>query len=179
MPLNNRKNRRSLKIKPSLLRRARAACRLFIKEAPLTIRELRREDYKGKIYTFSYVTHGFYSICAAPGGFSVKYTPLPAPVEKSFQDELFSPWLEAPRLYGAFEGNVLAGFVEGSPESWNHRFRITNLLVMEPFRGRGIGGALLEHMVAVAQAHGARMAVLEAQSCNPFLPPPRFFHDWL
>ena len=42
----------------------------------------------------------------------------------------------------------------------------TNLLVMEPFRGRGIGGALLEHMVAVAQAHGARMAVLEAQSCN-------------
>lgn len=132
----------------------------------MTIRELRREDYKGKIYTFSYVTHGFYSICAAPGGFSVKYTPLPAPVEKSFQDELFSPWLEAPRLYGAFEGNVLAGFVEGSPESWNHRFRITNLLVMEPFRGRGIGGALLEHMVAVAQAHGARMAVLEAQSCN-------------
>ena len=64
----------------------------------MTIRELRREDYKGKIYTFSYVTHGFYSICAAPGGFSVKYTPLPAPVEKSFQDELFSPWLEAPRL---------------------------------------------------------------------------------
>lgn len=132
----------------------------------MTIRELRREDYKGKIYTFSYVTRGFYSICAAPGGFSVKYTPLPAPVEKSFQDELFSPWLEAPRLYGAFEGNVLAGFVEGSPESWNHRFRITSLLVMEPFRGRGIGGALLEHMVAVAQAHGARMAVLEAQSCN-------------
>ena len=41
-----------------------------------------------------------------------------------------------------------------------------SLLVMEPFRGRGIGGALLEHMVAVAQAHGARMAVLEAQSCN-------------
>ena len=54
---------------------------------------------------------------------------------------------------------AVAGRVEGLIE-------LLRMLAERRHRARGIGGALLEHMVAVAQAHGARMAVLEAQSCN-------------
>ena len=79
----------------------------------------------------------------------------------------FGEWLEDPAAFGAFEGGTLLGFVEGSPESWNNRYRISNICVFENAeRSRGIGTALMAAIQNAAAATGARMIVLETQTCN-------------
>ena len=68
---------------------------------------------------------------------------------------------------GAFEDGRLTGFAEGSMESRNNRFRISNICVFDgENRGKGIGRALMEAIIKEAEAAGARMAVPETQSCN-------------
>ena len=69
--------------------------------------------------------------------------------------------------FGAFEQERLLGFVEGSIESWNNRFRISNLCVFDKAaRRQGIGSMLMARITEAARARGARMLVLETQSCN-------------
>ena len=52
-------------------------------------------------------------------------------------------------------------------ESWNNRFRISNICVFDHAdRGSGIGGALMQRITETAEAVHARMIVLETQSCN-------------
>ena len=93
--------------------------------------------------------------------------PLDAPVEKSFEDTLFGAWLEAPVVYGAFDGARLCGFAEGSMDAWNNRFRISNIcIVAEEARRQGLGARLMACMLREAQDRGARMVVLETQTCN-------------
>ena len=75
--------------------------------------------------------------------------------------------MEAPAAFGAFDGQRLAAIGEGSPESWNNRYRISNLCVLEEAdRRRGLGRALMDRLLAEARRAGARMAVLETQTCN-------------
>ena len=50
---------------------------------------------------------------------------------KSFDDEFFGEWLEEPVAFGAFEGERLLGYVEGAPEGWNNRYRISNICIFE------------------------------------------------
>jgi len=57
--------------------------------------------------------------------------------------------------------------VEGSMESWNNRYRISNICVFaEDRRHQHIGTALMDTAMEEAKGSGARMAVLETQSCN-------------
>ncbi len=131
------------------------------------IKQLEKEAYAGKKFTARYRTGGYYDICACESGFRVNHIPLEAPVEKSFDDTFFGEWLEVPVAYGAFENGELIGFAEGSQESWNNRFRISNLCVFdETKRGMGVGTALMEAIQKAAVTSGARMIVLETQSCN-------------
>lgn len=52
-------------------------------------------------------------------------------------------------------------------ESWNNRFRISNICVFEAAaRGRGTGQAFMDRIAQTAAALGARMLILETQSCN-------------
>ena len=133
----------------------------------MELRPLEREAYAGKTFTARYQTGGYYDIRAAESGFQIAYVPFGAPVERSFDDTFFGEWLEAPVAFGAFEGETLAGFVEGSPEGWNHRFRISNLCIFDPsMRGSGLGTLLMTRITEAAHALGARMVVLETQSCN-------------
>ena len=114
------------------------------------IMQLEKEAYAGKKFTARYRTGGYYDICACESGFRVNHIPLEAPV-----------------AYGAFENEELIGFAEGSQESWNNRFRISNLCVFdETKRGMGVGTALMEAIQKAAVTSGARMIVLETQSCN-------------
>lgn len=131
------------------------------------IRPLDRETYAGRTFVARYTTTGYYDVVA--DGFSIvfRHVPFGEEVRKSFESHFFGDWLEAPVVLGAFEGERLTGIVEGSPESWNRRYRISNLCVFdEPDRGRGVGAALMDAMLAEARRAGARMAVLETQSCN-------------
>lgn len=132
----------------------------------LTVRELDTEKYKGRVCEFAYQTSGFYEFIRKENSFQLEYREFAQPVKKSFTDELIGEWLEAPCLYGAFWGEEEAGFAEGSMESWNNRFRISNLLVFEEYRQQGIGKALMRKILSRAAEEGARMAVLETQSCN-------------
>lgn len=133
----------------------------------MEIRPLDREKYAGRKFTARYRTSGYYDIRATADGFRISYTALSAAVEKSFDDEFFGEWLEAPVAFGAFCGEELLGYVEGSPESWNSRFRISNICVFDASRrGAGVGTALMEVIINEARSAGARMIVLETQSCN-------------
>ena len=61
----------------------------------------------------------------------------------------------------------MIGYVEGSPETWNNRYRISNIFVFDESRRRcGIGTALIDTILREAAERGARMTVLETQSCN-------------
>ncbi len=80
---------------------------------------------------------------------------------------IFDEGLENPLAFGAFEGEKLIGYVEGSMEGWNNRFRISNICVFDHSkRNSGIGTKLMETMQREAVSRKARMIVLETQSCN-------------
>ena len=133
----------------------------------MEIRRLDKNEYAGREITVRYTTSGYLDISPCDGGFALRRMSLAEPMQKSFTDTLFSDWLEAPLAYGAFEGEKLLGIAEGSPESWNNRWRISNICIFEESdRQRGVGSALMERLMAEARRSGARMAVLETQSCN-------------
>jgi ribosomal protein S18 acetylase RimI-like enzyme len=51
-------------------------------------------------------------------------------------------------------------------EKWNSRMRVWEFLVKEEVRRKGIGKMLMGLAVKTAKERGARMLVLETQSCN-------------
>lgn len=133
----------------------------------MEIRQLDSAVYAGRKFTARYRTTGYYDICAAEDGFRFRYVPLGAPMVKSFDDEFFGEWLEEPVAFGAFEGERLLGYVEGAPEGWNNRYRISNICIFEEnARGKGLGTLLMQAIQRAAEAAGARMIVLETQTCN-------------
>ena len=133
----------------------------------MEIRPLDKETYAGRKFTARYTTRGYYDIAASESGFAMQYTPFEAPLERSFDDVFFGEWLEEPVAFGAFENGEMIGYVEGAHEGWNNRFRISNICVFDDsMRQKGVGTMLMEQIMKAAEASGARMAVLETQSCN-------------
>ena len=133
----------------------------------MEIKQLEREVYAGKKFTARYQTRGYYDIVPWEYGFRMEYRRFDETTERSFDDEMFGEWLEDPVAFGAFADDTLLGYIEGSLESWNNRFRISNICVFaHTNRGRGIGTMLMETIQKTAKDLGARMLVLETQSCN-------------
>lgn len=56
---------------------------------------------------------------------------------------------------------------------WNNRMRIWELLVKEGLRRQRIGTLLVDHAVELSKKRGARMLVVETQSCN--VPAMNFY----
>ena len=133
----------------------------------MEIIKLNPQEYAGTHFTIHYKTNGYYDIHSGISGFQIEYRPFQKTMEKSFDDVFFSKWLESPTGYGAFENNQMTPPVEGSPETWNNRYRISNIFVSHESRRRqGIGTLLMSAILNKAAESGARMAVLETQSCN-------------
>lgn len=133
----------------------------------MEIKLLDAKEYAGKKFTARYISHGYYDIHADGGGFRIEYVPFETPEERGFDDEFFGEWLDDPTAYGAFEDGRLIGFAEGCLEKWNNRFRLSNICVFDSAsRAKGAGRALMAAMTEAAKASGARMIVLETQSCN-------------
>lgn len=131
------------------------------------IKRLEKASFAGKRFVVHYRSKGYYDIRACDRGFRMDFVPLRQPVERSLEDEFFGEWLEAPVAYGAFEDGKLLGFAEGAIERWNNRFRISNICVFDAaVRRHGVGTLLMNAILAEAEKAGARMAVLETQSCN-------------
>ena len=91
----------------------------------MEIKQLDKKIYAGKKFTAVYKTNGYYDICATNSGFSINYVPFEKEVDKSFDDVFFNDWLEDAIAFGAFEDEKLIGYIEGSMENWNNRFRIS------------------------------------------------------
>ena len=133
----------------------------------MEIKRLDRETYAGQRFAARYQTNGCYDISATETGFQIEYQAFEAPVKKAFEDVFFGEWLDDPRAYGAFEKERLLGFVEGFLETWNNRYRISNICIFDDAdRRRGIGSALMDTVLKEATASKARMVVLETQTCN-------------
>ena len=133
----------------------------------MEIQALDRAEWAGYAYRETYTTDRVYDVQVQGRGFSLVLREADPPLERVMSDTLFAGWLEAPVAYGAFDGEKLMGAVEGSPEAWHGVFRVSNLFVRAPYRRRGVGRALLAHMVDVARKQGAyRGAILETQTCN-------------
>lgn len=133
----------------------------------IEIKRLDRAEYAGRKLTFGYETNGYYDIERESDGFRFVYKPFGRTVEKTFDDEFFSEWLDDPVGFGAFEGGRLIGYAEGFLEKWNNRYRISNIGIFESSaRGRGLGRRLMDTILVEAEKSGARMVVLETQTCN-------------
>lgn len=133
----------------------------------MTIRELNKEEYAGKKFSLKYSTKGYFDIEKSPDGFFFTYKAFDKAEQRSFEDYFFNEWLEDPVAYGAFENGKLLGYVEGTPEAWNQRYRISNICIFdEEQRHCGIGTELMKVILNEAEKSGARMVVLETQTCN-------------
>lgn len=144
----------------------------------MEIRELD-QSWKGKNFLFRYTTNHHYrvSISHTPGQIHIQLQreTLSEPIVKSFESSLYSHWLVNPKVFGAFEGDELFGFIELSEEDWNNRLRIANIWVNENHRYQGVGKVLINRAIETGKAGGQRALVLETQSCND--PAIRFYQS--
>lgn len=133
----------------------------------IKIKELDKKSYSGKSFILKYQTKGYYDIQSTSKGFDICYKTFDEPKEMSFSDVIFNEWLDNPKAFGAFEDEHFIGFVEGYLEKWNNRYRISNICIFESSnRHSGIGMLLMQTILSEAMKSGARMVVLETQSCN-------------
>ena len=133
----------------------------------IEIKELEKDTYLNKKFTVRYQTKGYYDIHPSNLGFEIKYEMFEKEKEMSFDDVFFGDWLDAPKAFGAFEKEHLLGYVEGTLENWNNRYRISNICVFDNCdRHKGIGTLLMNFILKEAIKSGARMVVLETQTCN-------------
>lgn len=133
----------------------------------MIISKLNRDEYEGKKFIAKYYTKGYYDIHRTENGFEFLYTKFDEEKEMSFDDMFFNEWLEEPIAYGAFEDGQLIGYVEGTIERWNNRYRISNICIFDrDERHQGVGTKLMNVILDEAKQSGARMVVLETQTCN-------------
>lgn len=132
----------------------------------ITLKKLKDQEWKDRQLEFVYSTDGFYDFKCQGYNFSLELHRDGVQKEVRFTDKLFGAWLERPSAYGAYSGDVLLGIIEFSPESWNNRLRVSNLLVFKDYRRKGVGRTLLGKAIVYGKNHGFRMIVLETQTCN-------------
>lgn len=136
----------------------------------IEIAEISRNDRPLPKLKYEYTTNNHYQFTMAQTTKSwtakLTLTPLPKPMKKQFESELFADYVEEPRAFTAILNGEPVGWIEIGYHKWNNRMRIWELLVKEQHRGKHIGTRLLKHATEIAKQKGARMLVLETQSCN-------------
>jgi len=136
----------------------------------IRIIELVKDDPSLPKLNDRYLTSSYYdlSIVHMPEAWKAELTlkPLEKRLEKSYTGTFFEEHVEEPRVFAAVMNQDHAGWIELGHEKWNNRMRVWEFLVKEEFRKMGIGSLLMDHAIKVAKERGARMLVLETQSCN-------------
>lgn len=135
----------------------------------MKIIELSREKYQHYQLVFTYEAKAYYDVRmrTSENVFSLEMVKTPCkPEKKEFVDYLFAPHWDDPHVYGLFDGATMLAIMEVTPENWNNRFRITNLLVREGYRRRGLGSLMITKAKELARSQRRRALILETQSCN-------------
>jgi ribosomal protein S18 acetylase RimI-like enzyme len=68
--------------------------------------------------------------------------------------------------FGAFDGDLLIGFIIGEPHEWNHSLWVWEFHVLEAYRSEGIGKRLMDRVAEKAKGAGFRTIVCETQNTN-------------
>ena len=132
----------------------------------MKIIKLEKEKLVNKKYSIEIKTNKYLDIIPNESGFSMKWRECDE-FSKTLDDGILSDWLDNPIAYGAYQDDILIGFVEGFFEEWNNRYRISNIVIFnENYRHSGIGKLLLDKIIEEAKKCKARMVVLETQSYN-------------
>lgn len=92
--------------------------------------------------------------------------PFDKPVKKSYIGTFFEEYIKEPQVFAAVLNDDQIGWIELGYEKWNNRVRIWEFLVKKEFRRKGIGSLLMEFAAKISKEKGARMLVLETQSCD-------------
>src|SRR3972149_4735710 len=136
----------------------------------IEIAEISRNDKPLPKLKYEYTTNSHYqlTITQTTKSWTAKLTlkPLPKPLKKQFESELFADYVEEPRAFTAILNHEPVGWIEIGYHKWNNRMRVWQLLVKEAHRGKSIGTQLLKHAIKTAKEKSARMLILETQTCN-------------
>jgi acetyltransferase len=106
------------------------------------------------------------------GGASIGFVlPLaPAELEAYWRDVLEAVRERGRILLAAFEGETLIGSVQLNPEpraNGRHRAEVMKLVVLRSHRGRGVGQALMQALLAAARECGRSLLLLDVRSDDP------------
>ncbi len=132
----------------------------------MRIKELNYNEFKNKKYSIEITSNKYLDIKRTDDGFDLKWISCDE-FKNVLEDEMLSEWLETPKAYGAYINDELVGVIEGSFESWNNRYRISNIVIFDSSnQHKGIGKLLLDKIIEEAKKYNSRMIVLETQSYN-------------
>lgn len=142
--------------------------------------ELSKKDGPFPKLKYSYKTSSYYdiSICRRAESWKIDLTlkPLEKTLVKQDESELFREYVEEPRVFVAEIEGKKVGWLELGYHKWNSRMRVWQFLVNKGFRRKGIGTFLMQKAVSVSKRRGARMLILETQTCN--IPAINFYRKF-
>ncbi len=136
----------------------------------LNLIELPKDDASTLKLNSTYSTKSYYDLAITHEIHSwhveLKARRFDNPVTKVYTGTLFEDHIVEPRVFAAVFDGIQRGWIELGYEKWNNRMRVWELLVEQQWRGQGVGTLLMDKAIEVARERGARMLVLETQSCN-------------
>ena len=80
--------------------------------------------------------------------------------------ERYAGMLKNGYAFGAYEGDILQGFIIAEAREWNDSVWVWEFHVAGLQRGKGIGRGLMERIIAKAKSDGLRMIFCETQNTN-------------
>lgn len=137
----------------------------------MEIVELDRKEYDYYPLFYRYKTHEYYAVKTNCGkeGFSVSFERQRFDKEQLYEntDTLFQEYWNNPRAFGVKDddGNICA-FLEFDTVEWNNTLVMTQLLVDESLRGKGVGRMLFDFVKDFAVKEDYRVITLETQNTN-------------
>lgn len=132
----------------------------------VSVRRIEQDELESTNFTFHYTSNSYYDIEIEGSSFNLILKQFENELSKQYEDTIFGEWLESPDVLGIFVNDEWAGFIEGSIEMWNNRYRISNLLIFDKYRNNGLASKLINEMILLAKSKDARMIVLEVLSNN-------------
>lgn len=137
----------------------------------LEIVELDRQEYDYFELHYHYETKEYYKVTSqsTKDRMSVCFDRCSFPEKVVYDniDTLFQEYWNNPRAFGVKDddGQMIA-YLEFDTEEWNNRLIMTQLLVKEECRGKGVGRLLMDFVKDFAVKEDYRIITLETQNTN-------------
>ncbi len=141
----------------------------------MNIVELPKQEWKDFKLHYRWETDKCYvvNVEATEKGWNVKIklTELSEKLVKDYYEGLWEEWMDEEaagrcKIFGAETDGKIVAWMTVGPEVWNNRLRIHELMVLEKYRGKGIGSALIKKAKEFGRELGCRAVVLETSTHN-------------